>query len=380
MDKEILRKTVENVRELIDTKNYRIADTILEELLTEHPHNPEINYLLAYVKHVSGFDLHLAIDYYNQSLVYGFDEYWVRYHRAQLYHLLGNTESAIKDLEIAISINENNVDAKNILNLINGNELFTNKANNHNCEFKVLVNSIPKAGTNLLTTCINSIKALRYSGYHVEHEEPHQLITIFDSLRKGQYVSSHLYPTYTNVNIVEKNKFKTLLMVRDPRDVVVSWVNYATKKEYVRYTDYLIRLKDDHQRLLTGISGVSRDQCSKRYGQEDIGTVFREYLKWNNYEYNLMVRYEDLIGPEGNGSKEKQIQQIEKVLRHLGITIPNEQILVISNKVFNVDSPTFRKGIIGDWKNHFSDEHKKAFKEIAGDVLITLGYEENYDW
>ena len=40
----------------------------------------------------------------------------------------------------------------------------------------------------------------------------------------------------------------------------------------------------------------------------------------------------------------------------------------------------YRKGIAGDWKNHFSDEDKRVFKDLAGDMLIRLGYEKDLDW
>jgi hypothetical protein len=40
----------------------------------------------------------------------------------------------------------------------------------------------------------------------------------------------------------------------------------------------------------------------------------------------------------------------------------------------------YRKGIAGDWKNHFGDEEKKVFKELAGDMLIRLGYEKDLAW
>jgi hypothetical protein len=39
-----------------------------------------------------------------------------------------------------------------------------------------------------------------------------------------------------------------------------------------------------------------------------------------------------------------------------------------------------RKGIQGDWRNHFSEKNISAFKEAAGDTLIFLGYESNNDW
>jgi hypothetical protein len=39
-----------------------------------------------------------------------------------------------------------------------------------------------------------------------------------------------------------------------------------------------------------------------------------------------------------------------------------------------------RKGVSGDWRNHFSVEDKNVFKELAGDLLLTLGYEKDHNW
>jgi len=43
-------------------------------------------------------------------------------------------------------------------------------------------------------------------------------------------------------------------------------------------------------------------------------------------------------------------------------------------------SPTFRTGKSGGWRKAFTEEHKRLFKEVAGDLLIRLGYETNLDW
>lgn len=39
-----------------------------------------------------------------------------------------------------------------------------------------------------------------------------------------------------------------------------------------------------------------------------------------------------------------------------------------------------RKGISGDWKNHFNDEARRVFNSFAGDTLIKLGYEQDSSW
>lgn len=39
-----------------------------------------------------------------------------------------------------------------------------------------------------------------------------------------------------------------------------------------------------------------------------------------------------------------------------------------------------RKGIVGDWKNHFTPEAAEVFDHHAGEVLVRLGYESDRNW
>ena len=40
----------------------------------------------------------------------------------------------------------------------------------------------------------------------------------------------------------------------------------------------------------------------------------------------------------------------------------------------------FRKGVAGDWRNHFTPELKALYKERVGDLLVELGYEADLSW
>jgi hypothetical protein len=52
----------------------------------------------------------------------------------------------------------------------------------------------------------------------------------------------------------------------------------------------------------------------------------------------------------------------------------------LSDSINPATSPTFRSGKVGGWKRAFTEEHKQLFKEVTGDLLEKLGYEENGNW
>jgi hypothetical protein len=63
------------------------------------------------------------------------------------------------------------------------------------------------------------------------------------------------------------------------------------------------------------------------------------------------------------------------------IPTPREKALsILVDAIQPRKSHTFRSGKTGGWREHFKDENKKLFKEVAGDLLVRLGYEENNDW
>ena len=39
-----------------------------------------------------------------------------------------------------------------------------------------------------------------------------------------------------------------------------------------------------------------------------------------------------------------------------------------------------RKGVAGDWRNHFTPEAAHVFDSIAGELLVESGYEPDRSW
>jgi hypothetical protein len=57
-----------------------------------------------------------------------------------------------------------------------------------------------------------------------------------------------------------------------------------------------------------------------------------------------------------------------------------EAIAVLRGAIAPRASGTFRRGQPGEWREHFTEANKSAFKETAGDLLVRLGYEVDDQW
>jgi len=256
---------------------------------------------------------------------------------------------------------------------------------------RVFANSVPKSGTNLLTRCLYLFPMLRpcLDGVSLNHVSMNQNRTsdVSEFRRKmartgrGQYSSGHVFYTKENAAIVEHHDITVLLIVRDPRDVVTSHFHYVTEKNTShRLNEYYASLPGDHERLLASIRGVPGEQTADGDPLESIGEWMNSFLRWADESYVQVVRFEDLIGPQGGGGKPSQVETVRTIADHLGVDLSPGKVEYVADNTFSTDSSTFRKGLIGDWRNHFDPEHVEAFDDEAGAALVELGYEDGRQW
>jgi hypothetical protein len=243
---------------------------------------------------------------------------------------------------------------------------------------KVLANSFPKSGTHLLLQILSLLPLLapRWR-YHLNNDTP-KLLPKIHKICKGQYVSGHLYWSQELIESIRTTNIRPLFIIRDLRDLAVSNFYYITYKEpNHRLHSYFKSLNSDAERLMASIVGIDGKLLKDGIRSKSMGEHAIAYAPWLNEPTCLTVRFEDLVGSNGGGSDEKQMKTIRAITDHLGIDMSEEQIDRIASKAFFKKSSTFRKGQIGDWKNHFTDEHQRAFKEVAGEALLKLGYYDN---
>jgi hypothetical protein len=109
----------------------------------------------------------------------------------------------------------------------------------------------------------------------------------------------------------------------------------------------------------------------------NIAERFSPYLDWLNQKEVLSIHFEDLI--------HHRAETLTRIMNHFLDKVPlqtsGQLILASLESAINpTKSPTFRSGKTGEWQKHFNDEHKQIFKEVAGNLLIKLGYEKDSNW
>ncbi|MCA1900073.1 MAG: sulfotransferase domain-containing protein, partial [Chloroflexi bacterium] len=101
-------------------------------------------------------------------------------------------------------------------------------------------------------------------------------------------------------------------------------------------------------------------------------------FRWLEQKHVMCLRFEDLINNR-DATLAAMLDAVEKT----GYAIPTPREKALSILVESIQpkkSHTFRSGKTGGWRERFTEEHKKLFKEVAGDLLVRLGYEKNNDW
>lgn len=256
------------------------------------------------------------------------------------------------------------------------NRLFNKKAP------KVLANSIPKSGTNLLLRALYLLPKMHRKFHRTLNHNTSSPCEIISNLKNGQICSAHLKYSDEIRDVLCKSDVKNIIIVRDPRDIAVSTAMYITYKDTNhRLSDYFINtLKNDHQRIMASIEGIPATNLDDGIESLSLISHYAGYMDWSKCRDCLFIKFEDLIGERGGGSAKAQSLCVQKIIDHIGINITDVQLHKVCKNIFNPTSRTFVKGQIGTWKKTLQTDHISKIKESMGSYLIQLDYETDTNW
>lgn len=255
----------------------------------------------------------------------------------------------------------------------------------------VLCNSFPKSGTHLLSQILMAPGELTYwydivsvqslSGFMNTKQHIKWKV---GSAPQNSLVRSHLMYDNEVLDVLAQHNVKRFFIYRDLRDVALSHAKWVMKEKRIFLHDiYKKHLANDHERLMASIRGIPLgNPFGSNISLPNIGEDFKRWQGWLGDQQTLCVKFEELVGSRGGGGDELRWETIRKILTHLEVDLSdNEMHEKFSFEALNPEqSQTFRKGKINGWKTAFTEEHKNEFKKVAGDLLISLGYENDQKW
>lgn len=247
-------------------------------------------------------------------------------------------------------------------------------------------NSKPKSGSHLLLQILNGFTQIM--PYKYVEADPVRTIEKEGRRRSNEEVLSELRATppgvigwgYVeatpeNITFLCRPDRVNYFIYRDPRDMLVSQVFFATDmNEEHGMHQYYKSLPDFGERLKVAITGIDRDGLYMVSVAQRYAGVF----EWLEQGQVMSIRFEDLINNR-DATLDLMLDEVESTGYKL--PTPRERALAILVAAIQPrKSHTFRSGKTGGWREHFTDEHKRLFKDVTGNLLIRLGYEKDNDW
>ena len=279
----------------------------------------------------------------------------------------------------------------------------------------VWIASYPKSGNtwmrlllaNIQTTdgspvSINSLEARSF----VHSRRLFDLRTLVDSalllpnesatLRSGvidEYIDEQNSPVFAKVHdawthgapgvpMLGRRARAALYLVRDPRDVVVSYAFHNEDR-----LDAVIETLNNPAACLLGSVGAFpqrigdwsghvnswRDQTDVpvhviRYEDlhRDTARALRQVVEWLGSRFDSESEMADAVLRAVRSSELRELQRQE---REKGFRIRPAATLSPDASLF------FRQGRIGDWRNHLSSEQVRVIEAAHGETMLDLGYE-----
>ncbi len=230
-----------------------------------------------------------------------------------------------------------------------------------------------KCGTHLLADVLQGISGLCSNWQYHDPNQP-MALRAPKAPQPGEFIAGNWFPNSAMLEGMQARNEKAVLLYRDPRDQIVSCYFYCKRSHA------LIEESGFAQR----IAAMSKEEAIDELMNTWPHNMLMWLQLWFSFERPLYAcSFERMISDKAAVVGEISTflgyppdeTLIRKVAEETAFDKPSASL-----KIESLHSDFKRKGKAGDWRNHFSPDNVERFKKIAGDILIALGYEQDYNW
>jgi hypothetical protein len=247
----------------------------------------------------------------------------------------------------------------------------------------LFIAGLPKSGTTWLERMISSYPGyhdylipdvaaheLRTGGSH-DYDLPADMFGRFD--RMLVLTKMHVHGSPHNARLLHEAGIPYAVLHRDLRDVAVS--NHF----YVRNTPW----HPEHRFHV----GRSLEEGLRVFADRTLPAYVDWVRSWrDNHDpaRGIILRYEDLLADTADC--------MTRLARHFGLDDDPAMIAdIVERNSFrrlsegrdrgqSSDASFFRKGVAGDWRNHFTPALTELYRDRIGAFLVEIGDEEDGSW
>ena len=195
-------------------------------------------------------------------------------------------------------------------------------------------------------------------------------------MKPGDIGYGYINATQPYILALTRPGMASIFVYRDPRDMIISHIFYAMEiyQDHGMHKYYRENTETMEERIDAAIIGVNEPNSRMR----GVSERYQGYLGWLTIPDVLSMRFEDLIQ-----DRENAFNRLLDYLEEKGFEPQVSRKIALqelASAVVPKRSGTFRKGKPGNWREYFTERNINNFKESTGDLLVSLGYEQDRDW
>ena len=198
-------------------------------------------------------------------------------------------------------------------------------------------------------------------------EFPHPSCKFVEVDAQMLFTTSTFLWTHEKAEIIKNRLLENIThrfyVLRDGRDVVNSMVHHVTRQE-------MLAVRPEYR----------YQSPEEVYGDMEL---FKHYVReWRDHVRSYLANRDHFVCLKLEELMSEPVKTVQKVASVLGIPVDAERLAekITFNSLSKTAPAHLRRGKKGDWRNYFTEEHKRVFKELAGRELIELGYERDTQW
>ena len=232
--------------------------------------------------------------------------------------------------------------------------------------------SIQRTGSRWIRSIFSDPRIKKYSGLRIYPQHEYEIKNYHDHFPVHTFVPS-LYISYEQyLRIKKPNRYKTFYVIRDPRNVTLSW--YKSMKETHKIVNESVKYYRRKFKKLGYKEGLV--EAIKSY-QVKISFMKDWFLMSKEDPNVFIVKFEDIT--------RKPEKTFKNILKKCSIEVPKQVLKSVlkskdkkkmrdkdERRRYNEKSDYRERKT--DWKREFDRVHVEEFKKINGKVANIMGY------